>query len=220
MKKLLFLMLMALFATVPGIADSIKIPITREGLSDSYTGTGYNTTEWTFISGGKEFAVNNCNSKEGQIRVNQAAASNFYIFNKSAINKISKVVIEFSSGTPTSANAQNYSIYTSDNEISNTTSLTAIKGELSGSQLVFTISEPKDYFRIAIAKHSGNTVKASKITIEYSDGSDTPDPDLEDAGYKFSSDNCTADMNSSNNEYPTLSHAEDLQNTPPSYICV
>ena len=102
MGKFLLSTLLLLTTAFASTAETLEITPSDFNRNDG----AYVNTAFSFEKNGFTFKVNNVNPTSGQTQANKAVASAFYIYNETAINKISKIEMIFSSvGTKTPNNA-------------------------------------------------------------------------------------------------------------------
>ncbi len=154
-------------------AETIEITPKDLGRSENK----YVNTAFDFTKDGVTFTINNVNPTSGQVQANKAAASAFYLFNKTAIENITNVEIVFSSvGANTPNNAY---IAVGSNPFSSVINSSAVngtwdKGTQTASWDCIDISDK--YFRINFNTKINGTVKFTKIIITYENSTEPIEP--------------------------------------------
>ena len=169
MKKFYFLLLsfLALSLCANAAEKTVTFDMKKETLGN--TSTSYVTTEFEFTAGGITFGINQVNPSTGQIKGNAATA--FCLYNKTSINSIKSVKIEFNGGG--SVNADKMYFTTGSSVIKKKNSATGSTESITTTNDYFTCSSTasNSFFRIDFVKGAtSGTVKATTVTITYDDG--------------------------------------------------
>lgn len=173
--------------TYPGAEESKIVTVKQEAaqsggaktisfkLNQTVTGstsTSYVQDETIFTYDGIQYAVNNWNPNNLQIRGNQTSQTNmqsgknFYLRNKTAIpGKITSIKVEYTSGSLVAT-----SIYaaTSTSQITNQTTSASKKGTAATNAVIWDFDANGGYFAIGMQKGgTSGTAISGTITITY-----------------------------------------------------
>lgn len=166
--------------TASAETKSISIDVNPSVLGNS--GTSYVTKAFSFDVNGTSFTVNNINPTSGQARGNQtSAASNFYIYNTTPIDKITSVEVKYK-GTI----AADKIFFVTGDEKCESAITSGETGTAASSILTINAADAtQSFFRIQFIKGStSGTVNVSNITINYEVEDENPDL-RQDAGLAF-----------------------------------
>ena len=160
-----------------GTATTSPLPNQANTGSDS---NSYVTTELEYTFGGVTYTANNVNPKTLQMQCGKGStsstnASNFWIYNNTAMpGAIKYIAIDFN-GTVTPAYWQ-MSVSPSAKIDSNVAYDANLAGVKSNSTITWTYQSSSNnrYFRLCVAKNGG-TVKMNSIVIGYDNGIPTPE---------------------------------------------
>ncbi len=172
------------------------------------TETKYVTTAFTFTKDNVEFKTNQVNPKDGQIRVNNTGTSAFHLFNTTELpGNVISIKLETDQKTfgtwavKSGETAFSSAINANDNSSELTT-------ENAGKTGIFTLTSSGKFFGMYITTKGSGTVKFSKITITYDDGT-SEGPELEANGLAYPQDAYTATLGEAF-ESPELTNPNNL----------
>lgn len=197
--------------TEPDTPTASDISFSINGTTLGKTDTKYVETAFDFTVDGVTFNTNNINPSNGQVRGNQADTgdANFYLYNKTAIPNIEKIILTYSSDNSTIVPDKIF--LTVGNTVQSSKTSTGTKGTLNGKVLtLIPTTDNNSYFRIQYIKGAtSNTCTLSKVEIftkKETPGKTTPE-------LKWSSDAVSGTWvnGSANISLPTLSGADGLK---------
>lgn len=194
----------------PTIGHGVSFEINNTNLGNN--ATAYVSTAFDFTFDGVTFNTNNINPSSGQVRGNKenTGEENFYIFNKTAIPNIEKIILTYSSEANTIGSDNIF--LTTGTAVQSTKTSTGTKGNLSGTVLTFTFTDNNPYFRIQFTKSAtSGTCKLSKVEIitKQADDPEKTTPEISWSTSKVSGTWSNLDAIS----WPTLQGAEGLDVT-------
>ena len=162
--------MMVVGMTASAYAETISI--TTDDTQKANSSTTYVQNYFEVKSGDFNFQMTQVNPSSGQMKVNATGASGFNLYNTSAIDGITSIVVT----TDVSKDQGTWHMTTSaDKALDASATNKDIAGTTSGNTVTFTVPEGTDasYFHINLTTKGKGTVKFTKIEINYNAGAAT-----------------------------------------------